>query len=166
MDALTAIITKRDLRHYSAEAISADHQDRLIQAARMAGSAKNRENIRLAFIEDQAIKQALTKAGDFSVWIDTAPLIIGFVVPQVDGNLFDVGRMAQNVMVAAHALGLATCPVTLHHQDVAREALGFPPDHDMRMIVTVGHPEADAPASPLQRRRVDAAELVTRDRWV
>ena len=165
MDAIEAIINKRDVRHYTTEVVAPELQERLVQAARMAGSAKNRENIRLLLVEDPEAQTALTSAGDFASWIDTAPLIVGFVVPVVDGNLFDVGRMAQNVMVAATALGLATCPVTLHHQDVARSAVGLPADLTLPMVVTVGHPSPDAPPSPLRRRRIDATELVRRDRW-
>jgi nitroreductase len=78
-DAITAVLAKRDVRHYRLEAITPEHEDRLVQAARMAGSAKNVEANRLMLVMDPAVKTALVAAGDFSTWIDTAPLIVGFV---------------------------------------------------------------------------------------
>ena len=165
MDAIEAVLTKRDVRHYLDTPVSQDHRDRLVQAARMAGSAKNAEVNRLVLIDDVEVATALKAAGDFAAWIDTAPLIIGFVTPEAFDRPFDVGRMAQNVMIVAHSLGLATCPVTLNLDDVAREIIGFPADHQMRMIVTVGHPLPDAPPSPLKRKRVAADELVRLNRW-
>lgn len=165
MDAYSAIVSKRDLRHYTDQPIADDVLERVLQAGRMAGSAKNREANRLLVIRDQAVQDALTEAGDFAAWINTSAVIVGFATPHEFTRLFDVGRQAQNMMVAAHAEGLGTCPVTLHHQDKVREIIGLPDDWSMEMIITLGWPTTDAPASPLKRKRVDLDELVHHDRW-
>ena len=165
MDAYEAIISKRDVRHYTDQPIPEDALERILQAGRMAGSAKNQEANRLIVIRDQSVQDALTEAGDFSSWINTSAIIIGFATPHEFTRLFDVGRQAQNMMVAAHAEGLATCPVTLHHQDKARAAVGLPNDYDMGMVITLGWPVADVPDSPLKRTRVPLGNLVHLDRW-
>ena len=56
--------------------------------------------------------------------------MIVMVIPKEDGKLFDVGRMAQNMLVTANALGLASCPVTFHEQDRVRRLLGIPDDYE------------------------------------
>ncbi len=165
MSAIDTVLTKRDVRHYQNTPVSVEHRERLIQAARMAGSAKNAEVNRLMLIDDAEVAGRLAGAGDFSAWIGSAPLIIGFVTPFDFDRPFDVGRMAQNIMIVAHSLGLATCPVTLHHEDTTREILGLPDDHHMIMVVTVGYPVAGAPPSPLKRVRVGSDELVHENAW-
>ena len=160
-----AIITKRDLRMYTDQPIPDAVMTRILQAGRMAGSAKNLESNRLIVVTDQAVKDALADAGDFSSWIGRSAAVIGFASPTSDQRLFDVGRQAQNMMIAAHADGVGTCPVTLQHADRTRSALGLPEDWVMPMVITLGYPVDDHPDSPLKRPRIPLEELVRYDRW-
>ena len=91
--------------------------------------------------------------------------MIGFACTEDQLRLFDVGRQAQNMMIAALAEGVGTCPVTLGHPDRARAAVGLPDDWVMPMVITLGYPVADHPDSPLKRPRVAIDELVRYDRW-
>jgi nitroreductase len=160
-----AIVSKRDLRMYTAESIADESMARILQAGRMAGSAKNIEANRLIVITDQAVQNALVNAGDFASWIGSSATIIGFASPASELRLFDVGRQAQNMMIAAHAEGIGSCPVTLGHADVARDAVGLPNDWMMPMVITLGYPVANHPDSPLKRQRVSLGDLVRHDHW-
>ena len=160
-----AIISKRDLRMYTEQPIADDVMGRILQAGRMAGSAKNLEVNRLVLVTDQAVQDALALAGDYSSWIGTSAAIVGFATPAAELRLFDVGRQAQNMMVAAHAEGVGTCPVTLHHPDKARAAVGLPEDWVMGMVITLGYPVEDHPDSPLKRDRVPLDDLVIHNTW-
>ena len=160
-----AIVGKRDLRVYTDRAIPDDVMDRVLQAGRMAGSAKNIEANRLIVVTDQAVQDALAAAGDFASWIGSSAVVVGFASPNDQLRLFDVGRQAQNMMIAAHAEGVGSCPVTLGHADQARAAVGLPDDWAMPMVITLGYPVADHPDSPLKRPRVALDELVRYDRW-
>jgi len=165
MSPYEAIISKRDLRVYSDAPIADDVMDRILQAGRMAGSAKNLEVNRLIVVTDQAVQDALADAGDFSSWIGTSAAIVGFASPASELRDFDIGRQAQNMMIAAHADGVASCPVTLHHPDKARAAVGLPDDWVMPMVITLGIAVDDHPDSPLKRTRVALDELIRYDRW-
>ncbi len=160
-----AIVGKRDLRSYLDRPIPEDLMYRILQAGRMAGSAKNLESNRLIVVTDQAVQDALAEAGDFSSWIGSSPVVIGLASPEEQLRMFDVGRQAQNMMIAAHAEGVSSCPVTLHHADRARAAVGLPDDWVMPMVITFGYPVEDHPDSPLKRPRVVLDELVRYDRW-
>jgi nitroreductase len=155
-----AIIGKRDLRMYTDQMIPDDVMHRVLQAGRMAGSAKNFESNRLIVVTDQAVQDALAASGDFSSWIGSSAAIVGFACPADQLRMFDVGRQAQNMMLAAHAEGIGSCPITLHHADRARAAVGLPADWEMPMVITLGYPVADHPDSPLKRPRVALEELV------
>jgi nitroreductase len=58
--------------------------------------------------------------------------------------MFDIGRAAQNIMLAAKAVGVASCPITLHRSGQARAFLGAPEGTETRYAVALGYPGADA----------------------
>lgn len=160
-----SIVTKRDLRMYTDAAIPDPVMHRILQAGRMAGSAKNMEANRLIVVTDQSVQDAIAGAGDFASWIGSSPVVVGFAAPSEQIRLFDIGRQAQNMMIAAHAEGVGSCPVTLHHPDRARAAVGLPDDWEMPMVITLGYPVVDHPDSPLKRPRVSLDELVRNNRF-
>lgn len=164
MDAYQALITKRDTRQYLPDAVAGDVLDRVLRAGRMAGSAKNSQVTRIVVVTDPERRRRLTACGDFTAWIDAAPVVLVLVAPTDGIRLFDLGRMAQNLMVAAHDAGLATCPVTFHHQDRLRPVIDLPDDMEGPMAITLGHPgpsDADRPRAP----RLPLEDLVHRETW-
>jgi nitroreductase len=164
MDAYHAIVSKRDTRSFTAEPVAEEDLTRILQAGRMAGSAKNQQLNRIVVVTDADDRKRLGECGKFADWVPSVPVLLAIVVPKEGGKAFDIGRMAQNMMVAANALGLASCPVTFHNEDCVRELLGFPDDHEAPMGVGIGHP-----APPKEKResspRIPLDELVDWDRW-
>ncbi len=64
---------------------------------------------------------------------------------------------SQNLMLAAHAMGLATCPMTgpvLLAEEQLKEYLGIDADRQINMVIALGHP-AEQPGK-LPRKEVDA----------
>ncbi|MEL6984164.1 MAG: nitroreductase [Actinomycetota bacterium] len=167
MDAIRAIRTKRDTRSYTDQTVAPDVLDRVLDAARMAGSAKNIQPVRVIVVTDQDTKVALKAGGDFASWIDHAPVLVVFTVTAAAGprRLFDIGRHAQNLMVAANAEGLTSCPVTLHHEDEVRQVLGVPAEVETPMLVSLGWPDSmEAPAA-IAGRRVPLEDYAMVGRW-
>ncbi len=164
MDAYQAIITKRDTRSYLPDPVADEVLDRVLRAGRMAGSAKNAQLTRIVVVTDPERRKALAACGDFTSWIHIAPVVLVLVAPVDGGRLFDLGRMAQNLMLAAHEIGLATCPVTFHHQDRMRPALDLPDDMEGPMGITVGHPGPMDPNRP-RAPRIALDDLVHRETW-
>jgi nitroreductase len=163
VDALKAIVSKRDSRSFTEEAIDEDTLGRVLQAGRMAGSAKNMQPCRFVVLADHGHKEELAACGSFSSWIPQAPVNIAVVMPE-DGRDFDAGRTAQNIMVACNALGLASCPVTMHDQDCARKVLGLPDGHRVAIVIALGHPVPGS-TSGMGATRVPLDELFYRERW-
>ncbi len=168
MDATTALRTKRDTRAYTDAPVDDHILNRVFDAARMAGSAKNDQPVRLIAVTDAADKTAIKAAGDFAGWIDAAP-VVAVAVVRTGGSFrlqFDVGRHLQNLMLAAHVEGLATCPVTIHRPEVIAEVLGVPDTHEALMFVTVGWPAPGGQApSSIAGPRIGLDEYVVRGHW-
>jgi nitroreductase len=164
MDVYEAIVNKRDTRSFSPDPVSDEDLQRILQAGRMAGSAKNQQLNRIVVVTDPDDRAQLAQSGKFADWVAGAPVVLVIVVPKEGGKAFDIGRMAQNMMVAAHGVGLASCPVTFHHEDRVRELLGIPDDREASMGLGLGHPappEEKKESSP----RIPLDELVDRGRW-
>ena len=95
------IVTKRDTRAFTEEAVPEETVRRIVQAGRMAGSSKNTQPCRFIVIDDPAQKAAIAAAGDFAAWLPSAPVAIAVVLTDIGTRQeFDAGRAAQNMMVA------------------------------------------------------------------
>lgn len=167
-DALNVIFTKRDTRSYADRPIGKQTMDNVLNAARLAGSAKNQQPVRLVVVTETEGKTAIKDAGDYAEWIDTAPAVIVLAVHDDAGprRLFDVGRHAQNLMLAAHAEGLASCPVTIHRPDGVRAHLGFPDEYEPVMFVTLGAPAENASDKPRRSHpRLPLDDYARHGRW-
>jgi nitroreductase len=165
VDTYRTIITKRDTRSFTERPIAADAQHRILQAGRMAGSSKNSQPCRFIAIDDQAVKEEVAKCGDFAAWIPTSPLLVAVAVPdEGPRGEFDAGRAAQNMMVAAWAEEISSCPVSMHHVDCAREALGLPANYRVVIVVAFGY-RSRAPQGTPESARKPFDEYVYRNRY-
>jgi nitroreductase len=158
-----AILALRAIRQFADRPVEPDDLRAVLEAARWTGSSKNLQRWSFIVVDDADQKSRLCAAGDFMVPVANAPVAI-CLVEEPGGYEFDTGRVAQNIMLAADALGMATCPVTLHRDDVAREVLELPEGWRCRYAVAVGYPAIGA--SPRRfggRKPLD--ELVHRNRY-
>ena len=90
-----------------------------------------------------------------------APVGLIFTIDRVlrQGSWLDYGMFLQNIMVAARARGLDTCPqaaFTQFHRLIA-EQLGLPPDEQVVCGMSLGHADPDAPENALRTEREPVA---------
>jgi nitroreductase len=165
VDTYRTIITKRDTRSFTEQPISPESERRILQGGRMAGSSKNSQPCRFIAIDDQAVKEEVAKCGDFAAWIPTSPLLVAVAVPdEGPRGEFDAGRAAQNMMVAAWAEEIGSCPVSMHHVDCARDALGLPSNYRVVIVVAFGY-RARPPKGTPESARKSFDEYVSRNRY-
>jgi nitroreductase len=162
-DAFTAIVSKRDTRAFdSARPIPAESLRRILQAGRMAGSSKNTQPCRFVVLRDPERRAALARCGDFAKHVPDAPVVVA-VVLMPEGGAFDAGRAAQNMMVAAWAEGITSCPTSMHHPECAAAALGLPPEHHVAIVLPFGYPRADEART--SRGRLPMEDIVSWEQW-
>jgi nitroreductase len=142
-DPYQLILGLRAIRDYEKRPISAEHLDAIVEAARWTGSSKNRQDWSFIVVDDPDRLLGLAQHGDFTQPIkDSAATIV--LVKEPGGNMFDIGRAAQNIMLAAKSQGVASCPITLHRSDDARSYLGLGGDRVAMYAVALGYPTVDA----------------------
>lgn len=157
------IRTKRDTRAYADRPIPEETLRRILQAGRMAGSSKNTQPVRFVVLRDRTRKEELAVCGDFSGHMPSAPVVVGVVLTP-GGGPFDAGRAAQNMMLAAWAEGITSCPTSMHRPECAAKVLGLPEEHRVAIVLPFGYP-AEGGAGRPGRPRLPLDEYVHEDRW-
>ncbi len=174
METYAAIRTKRDTRSFAPTALPEDVLHRILQAGRMAGSAKAAQPVRFIVVREQEQKDRLAACGQFTPHVPKAAAVVVLVLVPELGQVgkpfalfrgpFDAGRAAQNMMLAAWEVGVASCPVSLHDEAKAAEALGLPEGHYAINAITFAYPEGRDPVLGT-RPRLPLDEFVHWERW-
>ena len=121
MDTYLAIVSKRDTRRYADTPIPEDVVERILDAGRVTGSASNRQPWRFLIVEDAERRERLADAVYEPTNIRGAQLVVAILGKRP----LDLGRCAQNMMLAAWNDGVASCPNGIADADAANEALGL-----------------------------------------
>lgn len=137
------ILGLRAIRDYQERPIRQEDLDRVLEAARWTGSSRNLQKWAVVVIRDPDQIERLADCGDFTTPLRAAAVALA-LVREPNTREFDTGRMAQNIMLAADALGMSTCPITLHRTEDTARVLGLPPGWSCRYAIALGYPGLDA----------------------
>jgi nitroreductase len=132
VDAYLAVASKRDERRYANRPIPDDVVERILDAARLAGSSQNQQARRLVVLESADARRRVAEA----VYAPTNVLGAALVVAIVGKRAFDVGRAAQNMMLAAWNDGVASCPNGVRDAELAAAVVGEEP----AIVLGFGYP--------------------------
>lgn len=173
MDVFEAIKQRRSVRAYTSEEISEEDIKKLIEAARLAPSAGNIQPWEFVIVRNAETKRKLSYAALHQIFIEEAPVVIVVCADAArssmgygsrGANLYclqDTAAATENMLLAAHALGLATCWVGAFHEDEVAKAVNTPRNVRPVAIVPVGRP-ARKPSAPAKR---SIREIVHYDRF-
>lgn len=155
------IIKLRAIRQYSTEPVSKDDLEKIVQAARWTGSSKNTQNWSFLVFTDREKLDELAKGGNFTDPLRNATAAI-VLVNEPEGYEFDIGRAAQNIMLSAKAIGVMSCPITLHKAEAIADLLELSEGQVARYAVSLGYPSEDSEPAKFGGRK-DTERLV---RWM
>jgi len=173
MDALQTIARRRSIRAFKSAPIPREVLIRILEAARSAPSAGNRQARDIIVVRDRTVKRALAEAALDQEYIEEAPIDLVFCVnPERSArrygdrgrNLYcilDTAASVENALLAAHALGLGACWVGAFYDHQVARTLGLPPDMRPVAIVPLGYPAEDPEPTP----RLRFEEFVHMDRY-
>ena len=149
MEVLQAIKERRSIRQYSQEPVSEDQLTRILEAGRWAPSRGNSQPWKLIVLKDEEIRKELAEVIPTGKFLAQASQGIAVVVdPKVSKHPEQEGAAAiQNMLLAAHALGLGTCWISAWGTDwvkTAAQVLGIPDEEWLISVVSIGYP-AESP---------------------
>jgi nitroreductase len=153
---IAAVAGLRATRAFSTEPLDDPTLLRVLDAARWTGSARNRQPWRLVLVRDRGLRERLAALGAYAAPLVAAPAAVLLAGDLRTGGAdldFDLGRLAQSLMLAAHAVGLGSCPVTFFpdaNVERARTLARLDERWRIRTAVALGRPAS--PAAPTGRR--------------
>lgn len=172
METWRAINTIRVVRKFSDEPIADEHLERILNAGRRAGSSKNDQHWAFIVLRDRAHLRELAAVGHYADHLAGATAAVALITPNATGHynnsvMWDCGRAAQNMCLAAWELGIGSVPATVYDHELASSLLDLPEDRRCDFLLSFGHP-ADAAKLTAPNRaggRVALSELVHEERW-
>jgi nitroreductase len=145
------IRTRRVCRFFRDEPVSRDDLKHLIQAARWASSAGNRRIHKFVVVDDKKSVDLIRIISPGILGNPQALIVIctdeekaeleGVNLDLDTTTWIDVGTASQNMMLAAHEMGIGTCPTTSFSKSAVRVLLNLPDYLEPEYILQVGHPE-------------------------
>jgi nitroreductase len=136
VDTWLAIASRREVRDYADRDIPADVVRTILDAGRLAGSAKNRQPWRFLLVEDETARARLAEAVFEPANVQGAQLVVAIV----GRSGLDTGRCAQNMLLAAWNAGVGSCPNGQRDPEAARTALALGDDEEIATVLTFGYP--------------------------
>ena len=156
------VIKRRSIRRYKATPVPLENVLKILEVARTAPSASNRQPWHYVVVRDEATRKKVTGT---QTWAAGAPVVIVAMGDKEFSSKWwrnDVGISFEHVMLAATDLGLGTCWMGSYARDEEiRGILGVPDKWNVAAITPLGYPDEDPPTKP--RKPLD--EMVSWDKF-
>jgi nitroreductase len=169
MELYEAIRTRRSIRSYQDKPVPENVLRRILEAGRLAPSARNRQEWRYIVVRDPETRARLSVAAKGQPFVAEAPVVLvacalesGYVMTcGQPSHLIDVAISLEHIALAATAEGLGTCWVGAFFQDQVKEILGIPDEIEVVELMPLGFPAE----TPTARNRKAFDEAFVFDRW-
>lgn len=173
METLEAIDRQRVVRAFRDQPLPDDVLRNILDAGRRTGSSKNLQRWSFITVTDRDTLQRLSTVGPWCGHLAGATTAVALVTPdpRADGAplsvMWDLGRAAQNMTLAAWAQGVGSCPATVYEQGACRAALGYPDDQHCEFILSLGYPldPTDLTRPSRAGGRRELSSMVHPERW-
>jgi nitroreductase len=172
MDTMQAIRTQRAVRAFRTDPIGQDHLRSIMDAGRLSGSSKNTQRWAFILVCERDTLERLSHVGDYAGHLADAAAAVALVTPTPGPGdplsiMWDLGRCAQNMTLAAWSMDIGSVPATVYQQDLAREILNYPDDHWCEYLLSFGYPadpsDLTRPARAGGRRPLE--DVLHQERW-
>jgi nitroreductase len=164
---LVPIFARRSIRQYTAEPVTVEEIQTLLEAGMAAPSASNRRPWHMVTVTDRETLVALAQAhphGKMTARAGVAIAVCGD--PSISPRYWvqDCAAATENILVAATALGLGSVWLGCHPNEdrerAIRRVLGIPEEIGILSLISIGRPGEDKPP----RTQYDASRD-HRERW-
>jgi nitroreductase len=156
MDGFDNILARRSIRVYTQEQVPDDVTEKLLRAGMAAPSAQNSQPWEFLVMREPEKKSAVSALGRYWGMLKSAPLGIlvmanlsGYRASKHEFFIQDCSAATQNILLAAHALGLGGVWLGLYPKEElmrdVRDIYGIPEDIIPFSIVSLGYPAETKP---------------------
>lgn len=169
MDILEAIRKRRSIRNYKDLDVEKEKISKILEAARLAPSASNRQEWRFVVVKDREKRKKLAEAAKNQKFVEEAPVVIACCA-ETDNHLMSCGQLCYPIDVAIaieHAAlaaveeGLGTCWVGAFYEDKVKQILQIPDEIRVVELLTLGYYEKE----PALKERLSLKDIVKYESW-
>ena len=169
MEVTAAIQQRFSVRKYKPYDLEDEKLERVLEAARLAPSARNLQEWRFVVVRDPAMREALVDAANGQQFIGEAPAVIVACALTTEHVMpcglhcfpIDVAIAMAYMTLAAVEEDLGTCWIGAFNADRVRDLLDIPNDAIVVGLLPIGYPAAQAPP----KKRLSLDEIVMEERW-
>ena len=169
MALLTEILNRRSIRAFKSKPIEKDKLERVLEAGRLAPSAKNRQEWRFVVLQKEQLRQKIKEAAFGDEKVGQAPAIIALCTTNVEyimpnGQLsypIDLAFAASFMVLQAMAEGLGSCVLSTYDEQMVRDLITVPYSMRVVLLILLGYPEQVPEASP----RKSLKRITAFDHW-
>lgn len=170
MNVMDAIKTRKSARAYIDQPVEDDKLNMILEAARLAPSASNRQEWRFVIVRELETRKKLAQIAGNQRFVGEAPIVI-VACAETDGHVMNCGQPCypidvaialDHITLAAVELGLGTCWIGNFDEKKVKELLGIPEQIRVVELMPLGYP-ADPSAIAKKRNPLDA--IVKYERW-
>lgn len=146
MELAEAIRTRESVRAYQDRPVPEEKLTAVLEAARLAPSASNRQRWKFVVVRDAERRRALSLAAGGQAHLAQAPVVIAAVATLPDyvmrcgvpAYAVDLAIAVDHITLAAADQGLGTCWIGAFSQDEARQVLGVPAEYRIVTLLPLG----------------------------
>jgi len=161
MNVFTAISERSSVRAYKASDVEGDKVKKILEAARLAPSASNRQDWKFIIVKNAETKKKLAEAAFSQSFIGEAPIVIVACGTEPKAIMscgqpaytVDVSIACAFMILQAYELGLGTCWIGAFKEDEAKRILKIPEEIRVVAMTPLGYP--DQPPSQKSRKSLD-----------
>lgn len=167
MDVFECIRNRRSIRKFTEQPVEFSKLAQVMEAGRWAPSAGNIQNWRFILVNDKStIKRAYEHCLHQKVVYHAQALIIVCSTPEKAERLYGLrgkrlytvqncSASVQNMLLAAHGLGLGACWIGAFNEDDISAMFGIPSNARPQAILAIGYPDEEP-----ESERKDLASFV------
>ncbi|MFA6281557.1 MAG: nitroreductase family protein [Candidatus Omnitrophota bacterium] len=170
MDVFEAIKKRRSVRSYQDKPIEEEKLFKILEAARLAPSASNRQEWRFVIVRDKTKKTELSKAAKNQKFLEEAPVVIACLA-ETDNHIMTCGQACYPIDVAiamdhmalmAVSLGLGTCWIGAFHEEEVKKILDVPEEIRVVELLCLGFPKDEHLS---KKERLTIEKIVFFEKW-
>lgn len=157
MKIIEEILERRSIREYSGKTIEPEKLTRILEAARLAPTARNQQDWKLILVKNPDIKEKLVDlASPQQQFLKGAPILIAACAMNPayvmrcghPAYLIDLAIVLEHIALQAVREGLGTCWIGSFDELKAKKVLNMPENFRIVELMSLGYPDQIPPARP------------------
>jgi len=170
MNVSDAIRTRKSVRSYLPRQVEDEKLTAVLEAARLAPSASNRQEWRFVIVRDAETRRKIAEAANNQTFVGEAPAVI-VACAETDGRIMmcgqpcypiDVAIALDHIALAAVEHGLGTCWIGAFNEEKVKQILSIPEKIRVVELMPIGY--ATDP-SPVEKKRLSLDAIVKHEHW-